>query len=95
MSQLRQMVQQRGQQHPDVVELAVNQIMEDAAQAPAGQVMEQEVPAQPQPAEVHHIQEPLPADFLQIDCEKTGVERLSRENPLLALFLTHIYHPVK
>ena len=51
------------------MELAVNQIMEEAAQAPADQDMEQEVPAQAQPAEVHHIQEPLPAEFLQIDCE--------------------------
>ena len=70
LNQLRQMVQNHGQQHHDVVELAVNQIMEDVAQAPADQDMEQEVPEHEQPAEVHQVQEPLPAEFIQINCEQ-------------------------
>ena len=63
------MVQNHGQQHHDVVETAMNQIMEDVAQVPADQGMEQEVPEHEQQAEVHQIQEQLPAEFLQIDCE--------------------------
>ena len=68
LAQLGRLLQPRDHQHPNVVELAVNQIIDDAAPEQPGQHMEQDAPVQPK-QEVHHVQEPLPADFLQRDCE--------------------------
>ena len=68
LAQLRQLLQPRDHQHPDVVELAVHQIMDEAAPEQPSHHMEPDAPVQPH-QEAQHVQEPLPADFLQIDCE--------------------------
>jgi len=68
LAQLRQLLQPRDHQHPDVVELAVHQIIDEAAPEQSSQQMDQDAPVQPH-LEAQHVQEPIPADFLQIDCE--------------------------